>query len=113
MTATRDRTGELIDDDQVEHRCDNGWLDRDADQPRPCPVCRPKLRRRTPDPVPGQVRRSARFEPLFRGAGPVGPPDDQGCRIAEHTCQAAAPGADCSFCGHPWWPAPTEETSRA
>jgi hypothetical protein len=41
----RDRTGEPVDDDQDdnEHRCSRGWLDRDGVQPRPRPVCRPWL----------------------------------------------------------------------
>lgn len=44
-----DRTGELVDEDQAdellvdEHHCQGGWIDRDSDQPRPCPVCRPHL----------------------------------------------------------------------
>ena len=47
----RDRTGELEADapddmlppPEVPHDCDRGWLDYDADQPVPCPRCRPKL----------------------------------------------------------------------
>ncbi|WP_146073756.1 hypothetical protein [Amycolatopsis sp. CA-126428] len=57
-----DRTGELLDDeDQCEeqpttaHHCDRGWLDREADHPIPCRVCRPHLappqpRKPPPDP---------------------------------------------------------------
>ncbi len=44
----RDRTGEPIDPDvpDVEpHWCDQGWVDRDADQLTPCPVCKPHLTR--------------------------------------------------------------------
>ncbi|WP_033288276.1 hypothetical protein [Amycolatopsis jejuensis] len=47
---SHDRTGERIDDDEPQlplhdPRCDgNGWVDRDADHPRPCYDCRPKLR---------------------------------------------------------------------
>lgn len=51
-----DRTGELIDDeDQAAeqlHRCGGGWLDRDAERPRPCLRCRPGLARRPPRPRP-------------------------------------------------------------
>jgi hypothetical protein len=45
----RDRTGELVDDDQDQppHRCKNGWIDRDADHPVPCLTCKPWLARRT------------------------------------------------------------------
>lgn len=28
--------------------CRQGWLDRDADRPRPCPRCRPWLAERPP-----------------------------------------------------------------
>lgn len=56
----RDRTGEplaLDDDDQaVAHSCDRGWIDRDADRPRPCLVCRPWLRAGAVDVVPGPRR---------------------------------------------------------
>jgi len=47
-----DRTGEPIDDedqapaehpDATPHTCDNGWIDHDADHPRPYPTCRPHL----------------------------------------------------------------------
>ncbi|OZM84097.1 hypothetical protein [Pseudonocardia sp. MH-G8] len=45
----RDRTGEWVDDDQDDvHVCERGWLDRDEDQPRPCPTCRPWLLERPP-----------------------------------------------------------------
>lgn len=45
-----DRTGEVVDDDQVDpdrppHRCNKGSLDRDADYPRPCLTCKPWLAR--------------------------------------------------------------------
>lgn len=48
MNATHDRYGELVDEDQADaerqpHHCDSGWIDRDSDRPRPCPVCRPHL----------------------------------------------------------------------
>jgi hypothetical protein len=49
-----DRYGELVDEDQADladvvqlpHRCANGWLDRNADNPVPCPTCRPHLAER-------------------------------------------------------------------
>lgn len=53
-----DRTGELLDDEdqadviELPHRCDGGWIDRDADHPRPCLRCRPRLARRPPEPLP-------------------------------------------------------------
>ncbi|WP_285485611.1 hypothetical protein [Amycolatopsis taiwanensis] len=52
-----DRFGELVDEDQADvielpHRCDDGWIDRDADHPQPCPRCRPHLARRPPKPRP-------------------------------------------------------------
>ncbi|MCP2255089.1 hypothetical protein LY13_003863 [Prauserella aidingensis] len=25
------------------HECDHGWLDRDAERPRPCLICKPHL----------------------------------------------------------------------
>lgn len=44
-----DRTGEVVDDnqaaDQPSHRCNRGWLDRDADHPKPCLICKPWLAR--------------------------------------------------------------------
>lgn len=62
----RDRFGELVNEDQAEaadvvqlpHQCDGGWLDRDADQPRPCPHCKPHLARTRPplpQPDPAQI----------------------------------------------------------
>ena len=30
-------------DGAAEHRCDGGWIDRDADKPVPCLVCKPHL----------------------------------------------------------------------
>jgi hypothetical protein len=46
-----DRTGEPVDEDTPDpdppHHCDRGWIDRDADQPRPCLVCKPWLSRAT------------------------------------------------------------------
>lgn len=37
---TLDRTGEPRDD----HHCRNGWLTAlDADEPKPCPICKPHL----------------------------------------------------------------------
>jgi hypothetical protein len=38
---TLDRTGEPVEPD--EHDCQGGWIDRDADHPVPCLVCRPHL----------------------------------------------------------------------
>ncbi|GAB3156484.1 hypothetical protein GCM10027258_62990 [Amycolatopsis stemonae] len=47
--ARHDRTGDEIDDDdpaaQPPHRCDGGWIDRDANPARPCLVCKPHLSR--------------------------------------------------------------------
>jgi len=44
---TRDRFGEPVEPDDVPeqpHRCDKGFLDRDADPPlQRCPVCKPHL----------------------------------------------------------------------
>lgn len=45
-----DRTGEVIEDDDDTqtvrpHRCRNGWINRDADNPVPCLVCKPHLAR--------------------------------------------------------------------
>jgi hypothetical protein len=58
-----DRFGEpteppVEDDDPSTHdpRCRNGWIDRDADHPVPCLVCRPKL-------APEERRRRAGIEP--------------------------------------------------
>lgn len=46
-----DRYGEPIDpedvDDQPTHRCRRGWIDRNADHPVPCLVCKPHLARTT------------------------------------------------------------------
>lgn len=48
----RDRNDDLIEDDGsadvhgVQHRCDDGWLDRDV--ARPCLRCRPWLAERRP-----------------------------------------------------------------
>jgi hypothetical protein len=50
----RDRYGEPVDEDQaatveqLPHQCDGGWLDRDADNPRPCLRCKPHLARQEP-----------------------------------------------------------------
>lgn len=43
-----DRTGELIEPDDVRaqppHRCDKGFVDRNADPPlKPCLICKPHL----------------------------------------------------------------------
>lgn len=47
--------GQLVDEHQAAthqpHHCDDGWLDRDADNPVPCLHCRPHL---TPQPRPPQ-----------------------------------------------------------
>jgi hypothetical protein len=43
-----DRTGDPIEPD--EHTCDHGWIDRNADRPVPCILCRPHL-------APAQRRR--------------------------------------------------------
>jgi hypothetical protein len=52
-----DRTGEPIEpDEEPEHRCDHGWIDRDADHPVPCLVCRPHLE-------PAERHRRAGIEP--------------------------------------------------
>ncbi len=51
---TYDQFGEPEPGDPVEvsdewpdvnapHTCDKGWIDREADQPRPCLICRPHL----------------------------------------------------------------------
>lgn len=40
---TYDRYGEPIADTVDVHECDGGWIDRDADHPRPCLVCKPNL----------------------------------------------------------------------
>ncbi|MFE3081807.1 hypothetical protein [Nocardia tengchongensis] len=42
----RDRTGEEVDEQPAPHdpRCDgSGWIDRDADNPVPCLVCKDHL----------------------------------------------------------------------
>lgn len=45
-----DRYGEPIEDDDPPpvrpHRCRRGWIDRNADHPVPCLVCKPHLARR-------------------------------------------------------------------
>lgn len=63
----RDRYGEPLDDNdrqdhdavvvELPHRCDDGWLDRDADHPVPCLRCRPHLapRPRLPEPDPARI----------------------------------------------------------
>lgn len=46
-----DRYGDLIEDQadpdrndaEPRHDCDDGWIDRDVDNPLPCLVCRPHL----------------------------------------------------------------------
>lgn len=47
VAVPHDRYGEPIEDDdpQIErpHRCQRGWIDRNADNPVPCLVCRPHL----------------------------------------------------------------------
>ncbi|WP_158840947.1 hypothetical protein [Saccharothrix deserti] len=67
----RDRYGERVDDhdDQPDtnrpqqaaqpppHHCDTGWIDRNADKPVPCLICRPHLghdRRRAELHIPPQ-----------------------------------------------------------
>lgn len=54
MAAVRhDRYGEPIEDDDTEtdqpHRCRRGWIDRNADHPVPCLVCKPHLARGADD----------------------------------------------------------------
>lgn len=39
--------------DPPAHECDDGWLDRDADQPKPCLRCKPHL-------APGRLNRDTR-----------------------------------------------------
>lgn len=43
----RDRYGEPIEDDDDTddrpHRCRRGWINREADNPVPCLVCKPHL----------------------------------------------------------------------
>ena len=49
----RDRTGEPIetdDEDDDQHRCQNGWIDRNADRPVPCPECKPWVVQRKAPP---------------------------------------------------------------
>jgi len=42
-----DRYGEPIEEDDTPverpHRCRRGWIDRNADRPVPCLVCKPHL----------------------------------------------------------------------
>lgn len=46
-----DRYGEPIEEDDEDtegarpHRCRRGWIDRNADHPVPCLVCKPHLAR--------------------------------------------------------------------
>lgn len=76
-----DRYGERVDQDhehlapvvQLPHQCDSGWLDRDADQPRPCLACRPWLARSQPPlPPPDPTRIQAGVQ-LCRDAIHNGP----------------------------------------
>ena len=47
---------------ELPHRCDHGWLDRNADHPRPCLICKPWLEELRPRHV--DVRpESARSKP--------------------------------------------------
>lgn len=48
MTVPHDRYGEPIEEDDDApvvrpHRCRRGWINRDADRPVPCLVCKPHL----------------------------------------------------------------------
>lgn len=45
----RDRYGDEIEPESDGHRCDHGFVDRDADTPRPCLVCKPWLSRSARD----------------------------------------------------------------
>lgn len=63
----RDRTGELVDDDDqadtpastgsTHHHCDRGWLDHDTDLPHPCPTCKPHLAARVNEARTRQAQR--------------------------------------------------------
>lgn len=91
MNAIHDRYGELVDEDEhqahVEHHqphyCDGGWIDRDSDQPRPCPVCRPHLVQRRERLGPADPDRIRAGLALCRQAlaqarsGAAGPERDQ------------------------------------
>ncbi|MGW5743832.1 hypothetical protein [Amycolatopsis sp. NPDC003861] len=66
-----DRYGERVEDDDerndAPHRCDRGFVDRDADHPVPCLVCRPHLapdqlapEPRKPTPAPEVARAGIR-----------------------------------------------------
>jgi hypothetical protein len=60
ILGRRDRTGDLLDVDEVEstgwrHRCDGGWVDRDADHPAPCLSCKPWLVGRPRPPKPEEI----------------------------------------------------------
>lgn len=53
----KDRTGDDIDPDG--HTCRRGWLTpHDADNPVPCPLCRPALYRQT-NPHPHETNHAA------------------------------------------------------
>lgn len=50
-----DRYGELLEAGEGQaapHGCRDGWIDRDAERPRPCLRCRPYLAHRPPKPRP-------------------------------------------------------------
>ncbi len=64
-----DRYGEDEPESEV-HRCDRGWIDRNADNPAPCPVCKPWL-------AP-EVRRADLARPV---AVPGEPADQSGRRL--------------------------------
>lgn len=60
---TLDRTGEPIEEIGHDPRCNNGWIDRDGDHPRPCYQCKPHL-------LPANRRRR-----LYGGSDPGPHPD--------------------------------------
>ncbi|SMD24195.1 hypothetical protein [Lentzea albidocapillata] len=41
QAVTADRPQQTVH--RLPHACDQGWLDRNADHPRPCLTCRPHL----------------------------------------------------------------------
>ncbi len=62
----------------VEHVCDRGWVDADADLPVPCPVCRPWLSRTVRIGIcPPKVRPPAQTTAALPSSVPVDARGDQ------------------------------------
>lgn len=86
----RDRTGDVLDEQDDTHTCDNGWLGEDTHgRPRPCLTCRPHLPGGRPQPPP-QPRRYQQAERRWQKQV-VAYAQQRGWRVDHHRGSAGWP----------------------